>query len=41
MRILITGIHGFVGSNIVCALAMNHRIYGIDIVVPEKEGIVI
>ena len=40
MQILITGIHGFVGSNIVKALAPYHTIYGLDIVAPEKEGVV-
>lgn len=40
MQILITGIHGFVGSNLVKALAPYHTIYGLDIVAPEKEGIV-
>ena len=41
MKILITGIHGFVGSNLVKALKSNHTIYGLDIVAPSKEGIVI
>ncbi|MDR1543300.1 MAG: NAD-dependent epimerase/dehydratase family protein [Prevotellaceae bacterium] len=40
MTILITGIHGFVGSNLVEALKDNHTIYGLDIVSPEKEGVV-
>lgn len=40
MNILITGIHGFVGSNLVKALAPKHTIYGIDIIAPEKEGVV-
>lgn len=39
MRILITGIHGFVGSNLVKALKANHTIYGLDIVAPEKDGV--
>lgn len=39
MNILITGIHGFVGSNLVKALAPNHTIYGLDIIFPNKEGI--
>jgi len=39
MTILITGIHGFVGSNFVAALKSNNEIYGIDIVAPEKEGV--
>jgi nucleoside-diphosphate-sugar epimerase len=40
MTILITGIHGFVGSNLVSALKENHSIYGLDIIAPEKEGII-
>lgn len=40
MNILITGIHGFVGSNLVKALKGNHTIYGLDIISPEKDGIV-
>ena len=40
MRILITGIHGFVGSNLVKALSKEHEIYGLDIIAPEKEGAV-
>ena len=39
MNILITGIHGFVGSNLVAALKEAHTIYGLDIVSPEKEGV--
>lgn len=40
MKILITGVHGFVGSNIVEALKGEHSIYGLDIVAPEKDGVV-
>lgn len=40
MNILITGIHGFVGSNLVVALNNHHVLYGLDIVAPEKEGVV-
>lgn len=40
MKILITGIHGFVGSNLVKYLAPVNEIYGLDIVAPEKEGVV-
>lgn len=40
MNILITGIHGFVGTNLVQALKSNHSIYGLDIVSPAKEGVV-
>lgn len=39
MKILITGIHGFVGSNLVASLSEEHLIYGLDIVAPEKEGV--
>ena len=38
MNILITGIHGFVGSNLVVALKEHHSLYGLDIVAPEKAG---
>ena len=40
MNILITGIHGFVGSNLVIALREYHALYGLDIITPEKEGVV-
>ncbi len=40
MKILITGIHGFVGSNLVAYLKDRHEIYGLDIVSSEKEGVV-
>ena len=40
MIILITGVHGFVGSNLVAYLAKENVIYGIDIIAPEKEGVV-
>ena len=39
MNILITGVHGFVGSNLVKELSGQHQIYGLDIIRPEKEGI--
>lgn len=39
MKILITGVHGFVGSNLVKALSKVHTIYGLDIISPTKEGI--
>lgn len=40
MNILITGIHGFVGSNLVMALKSRHTLYGLDIVVAEKDGVI-
>ena len=40
MTILITGIHGFVGSNLVEYMAHDHVLYGLDIIAPEKEGVV-
>lgn len=39
MNLLITGVHGFVGSNLVKALSKVHAIYGLDIVSPAKEGV--
>ena len=39
MKILITGVHGFVGSNLVKALSKEHIIYGLDIVSPMKQGV--
>lgn len=40
MKILITGVHGFVGSNLVTYLAPNNELYGLDIITPEKKGVV-
>ena len=40
MKILITGVHGFVGSNLVSYLSPSNEIYGLDIIAPEKEGVV-
>lgn len=39
MKILITGVHGFVGSNLVKALSKTNTIYGLDIVSPNKDGV--
>jgi len=39
MKILITGVHGFVGTNLVKALSKEHIIYGLDIINPNKEGV--
>lgn len=38
-NILITGLHGFVGNNLVSALNGHHTIYGLDIVSPKKNGV--
>ena len=40
MKVLITGIHGFVGSNLVENLAIDNEIYGLDIIFPKKKGII-
>lgn len=40
MNILITGIHGFVGSNLVESLKEKHDINGLDIVSPTIKGVV-
>ena len=40
MKILITGVHGFVGSNLVKYLAPANEIYGLDIVAPELAGVI-
>ena len=40
MKILITGVHGFVGTNLVEYLSTSLTIYGLDIVSPEKKGVV-
>ena len=39
MKILITGVHGFVGSNLVKALSKDNIIYGLDIIDPIKNGV--
>ena len=39
MRILITGIHGFVGSNLTNWFKDHHSIYGLDIIQSSKEGV--
>lgn len=39
MKVLITGIHGFVGSNLVEALKGLHTIYGLDIISSQKGGV--
>lgn len=40
MKLLITGVHGFVGSNLVAYFKNDHQLYGLDIVAPEKEGVI-
>ena len=39
MKILITGVHGFVGSNLVKYLKKDNEIFGLDIMKPEKDGV--
>ena len=39
MKILITRIHGFVGSHLVKSLQNHHTLYGLDIISPTKNGI--
>lgn len=39
MKILITGIHGFVGSNIVESVKNKHLLYGLDIVTLPLDGV--
>lgn len=39
MNVLITGIHGFVGMNLVRSLEKHHLVYGVDIVFPVREGV--
>ncbi|MCL4481712.1 MAG: NAD-dependent epimerase/dehydratase family protein [Bacteroidetes bacterium] len=39
MNLLITGIHGFVGNNLISALQKHHLLYGLDIMSPRKEGV--
>ena len=39
MKILITGVHGYVGSNLVEALKDDHIIYGLDIFSQKNDGI--
>lgn len=40
MKILITGTHGFVGSNLVATLKVSNDIYGLDIVAPNRDGVI-
>ncbi len=40
MNILITGINGFVGSNLVAALRHENTLYGLDIISPHRDGII-
>jgi nucleoside-diphosphate-sugar epimerase len=39
-RLLITGIHGFIGSNLVSSLKEQYTIYGLDIASPKLDGVV-
>jgi nucleoside-diphosphate-sugar epimerase len=38
--VLITGIHGFVGSNLIAGLKSQHTLYGLDIISPQVEGVI-
>lgn len=38
-RILITGINGFVGTNFTNSWSKNHKLFGLDIRQPDKEGV--
>ena len=40
MNILITGVHGFVGKNLVRSLGKQHSVYGVDIVAPKQERVI-
>ena len=40
MNILITGIHGFIGSNFIRALRDKHTLYGLDIIFPCRDGVI-
>ncbi len=39
MNILITGINGFVGSNLVNALKKEHELFGLDSIALQKDGV--
>ena len=39
-KLLITGVHGFVGSNLVKYLKAENEIYGLDIINSQKDGVV-
>jgi nucleoside-diphosphate-sugar epimerase len=39
LNILITGLYGFVGTNLVSAYKNKHEIFGIDIISPKIEGV--
>jgi len=39
MKLLITGVHGFVGINLVQSFKDGNTIYGLDIIAPEKLGV--
>src|SRR5690554_1459160 len=38
-KVLITGINGFVGTNFTNSWSKNHKLFGLDIHQPEKEGV--
>ena len=39
-KLLITGVHGFVGSNLVNTLKAENEIYGLDIINSQKDGVI-
>lgn len=39
MKILISGVHGYIGRNLVKMLQHNHLIYGLDYVTSVMEGV--
>ncbi len=38
-KILITGVNGFVGTNFTNSWSKNHKLFGVDIRQPEKDGV--
>ena len=39
MNVLITGIHGFIGSNLVVFLEKYYTLYGLDVISSDKKGV--
>jgi len=40
MIVLITGVHGFIGSNLAPAFKYKNIIYGLDVVCPDNDGVI-